>query len=174
MGALDLIVGGVRARLMKRRSTSGSRPNADEITENVWVGGVNSPELVAKQDFGVVIDLRETADSRYVDFLKAHGIEYVNFKIPDRYGASPEALSQIVALIGEEVGKGKKVLVHCNLGRGRSALAVAAYLVSQGLLPEDAMKKIRGRRNVAYMNGRQRRSLSNYASALSASSRKNP
>ncbi len=168
------MVGGVQARLMKKRAVSGSRLNADEITENVWVGGVNSPELVVKQNFSVVLDLREDDDSKYVDFLKSHDIEYVNVKVPDRYGATPDVLSQIAALINEKVSEGKRILVHCNLGRGRSALAVAVYLLNQGLPPEDAMEKIREKRSVTYLNEKQKRALSEYADALSTSFKKNP
>jgi protein-tyrosine phosphatase len=169
----DLVVGGVQARLMKLRAVFGSRPNTNKITENVWVGGVNSPELVLSQNFDVVLDLRETEDLKYQNFLKNHGIEYLNFKIPDRYGASSEVLSQIVALIDEKVNEGRKVLVHCNLGRGRSALAVAAYLVSHGLSPEDAIRKIKEKRNATYLNERQRQALSDFADALYSSFKRN-
>ncbi len=159
---------------MKLRAVSGSRPNTNEITENVWVGGVNSPELVVSQNFDVVFDLREIDDSKYRNFLKNHDIEYVNVKVPDRYGAAPEVLSQIVGLINEKVGEGRKILVHCNLGRGRSTLVVAAYLVNQGLSTEDAIRKIKEKRNVTYLNERQRRALSDFADKLSPSFKKNP
>jgi len=173
LGTYDLVVGGVQARLMRLRAVHGSRPNMNEITENVWVGGLNSPELVASQKFGVVLDLTENDDSLYGDTLKARNIEYVNIKIPDRYGASPEVLSQITALIDQKVSEGKKVLVHCNLGRGRSALVVAAYLISQGLSPEDALKKIKEKRSVTYLNERQKHALSGYVNTACPLHRKN-
>lgn len=173
LGTYDLVVGGVQARLMKLRAVFGSRPNTNEITENVWVGGFNSPELVVSQNFDVVLDLREIEDLKYQNFLMNHGLEYVNVKIPDRYGASPEVLSKIVALIDAKVRKGRKVLVHCNLGRGRSALVVAAYLVSHGLSPEEAIKKIKEKRNVTYLNERQRQALSDFADTLSSSFKRN-
>jgi protein-tyrosine phosphatase len=169
----DLVVGGVQARLMKLRAVFGSRPNTNKITENVWVGGANNPRLVVSQNFNVVFNLREIEDLKYQNFLMNHGLEYVNVKIPDRYGASPEVLSQIVALIDEKVSEGRKVLVHCNLGRGRSALVVAAYLVSHGLSPEEALKKIKEKRNVTYLNERQRQALSDFADTLSSSFKRN-
>ena len=173
METYDLVVGGGRARLMKLRAVSGSHPNTNQITENVWVGGANDPKLIVSQNFNVFIDLREIDDSKYSDFLKGHGLEYVNVKVQDRYGASTDVLSQIVALIDKKVSEGKKILIHCNLGRGRSVLAVAAYLVNQGLSPEGAIGKIREKRSVTYLNERQRRALSNYADAFYASSKKN-
>lgn len=173
LGIFNLVVGGVQARLMRMQAISSSHLNANEITENIWVGGANSPELVAKQNFSVVFDLREFDDSKYVDVLKSHGIEYINVKILDHYGASPEILSQIVAEISQKVSEGKKILVHCNLGRGRSTLVVAAYLISQGMSPEDAKRKIREKRSVTYMNEKQRKALNDYADAFFMSSKGN-
>jgi len=173
LGIYDLVVGGVQARLMKLRAVFGSRPNTNKITENVWVGGANDPKLVVSQNFDVVLDLREIDDLKYQNFLMNRGLEYVNVKIPDRYGASPEVLSQIVALINEKVSEGRKVLVHCNLGRGRSALVVAAYLVNQGLSPEDAIRKIKEKRSVTYLNERQRQALSDFSETRSLSFKRN-
>ena len=171
MGTYDLIVNGVQARLMKIRAILSSRPNMDEVTENVWVGGVNKPELIVSQNFDVVLDLRETEDSDYQNFLKSHGVEYLNIKVPDCYGAPPEVLSQIVALINEKVSENKKILVHCNVGRGRSTLAVAAYLVSRGLSPDEALKRVKEKRSVTYLNERQMQALTDFTDTLSSSSK---
>jgi len=144
----------------------------NKITEQVWVGGLNKPELVVSQNFSVVLDLRETDDLNYQNFLKNHGVEYLNIKVPDRYGASQEVLSRIVALINEKVRENRKILVHCNVGRGRSALAVAAYLVSQGLSPGEALQRIKEKRSVTYLNERQMQSLTDFADTLSSSVKK--
>ena len=173
MRTYDLVIGGIQARLIKLRAIFGLRPNSNKITENVWVGGSNSPKLVVSQNFNVVLDLREINNLKYQNFLENHGLKYINIKIPDRYGASPEVLSQIVGLIDEKVSKGRKVLVHCNLGRGRSTLVVAAYLVGQGLSPEEAIRKIKEKRNVTYLNERQMQALSDFADTLSSSFKKN-
>jgi diacylglycerol kinase (ATP) len=170
LSVLDLILGGVQARLMKWRALLGDYANLNMILENVWIGGVNSPERVVERDFDAVLDLREEDDLHYRKFLEEHGVEYLNVKVADRYGASPEVLSQIVKWLDEKVRKGKKVLVHCNLGRGRSALAVAAYLVSQCLSPEDALRKIKEKRSVTYMNSRQTQALLDYYEAISHAS----
>ena len=173
MRIYDLAVGGIQARLIKMRAIWGMCPNFNKITENLWVGGANSPKLIVAQNFNIVLDLREINDLKYQNFLENHGLKYINIKIPDRYGASPEVLSQIVELIDEKVNKSRKVLVHCNLGRGRSTLVVAAYLVDQGLSPEEAIRKIKEKRSVTYLNERQMQALSDFAGTLSSSFKRN-
>ncbi|MBS7614533.1 dual specificity protein phosphatase family protein [Candidatus Bathyarchaeota archaeon] len=163
METFDLVVGGIHARITKTKAMLGLCPNFNKIDENLWVGGINNPKLLAEQNFKVVVDLRETEDSDYQNFLRNHGVEYVNFKIPDRYGAPPKILAQIVALINEKVGQNQKVIVHCNLGRGRSALTIAAYLVSRGMTPEEALETVKKGRSVTYLNRRQMQSLIKFA-----------
>jgi diacylglycerol kinase (ATP) len=170
LSVLDLIVGGVQARLMKWRALLGKYSNLNMIVENIWVGGANNPKRVAEQDFDAVLDLREEDDPHYGEYLKENGVEYLNVKVSDRHGASPEILSQIVRWLDEKVGKGEKVLVHCNLGRGRSALVVAAYLVSQGLSPKNALNRIKEKRSVMHMNKQQMQALLDYYEAVSHAS----
>lgn len=155
---------------MKWRALFGDYANLNMIFDNVWIGGVNSPERVVERGFDAVLDLREEDDLHYRGFLKERGVEYLNVKVADRHGASPEVLSRIVKWLDEKVSKGEKVLVHCNLGRGRSSLAVAAYLVSRGLSPEDALRKIKGKRSVTYMNSRQTQALLDYYEAVTHAS----
>jgi diacylglycerol kinase (ATP) len=163
-------VGGVRARFMKLNALLNESVNHDMIVENVWVGGANGAKLVVSRGFGAILDLREEDNPRYRAFLRSHGVEYLNAKVPDRHGLSPETLSEIVEWLGDKTREDKKVLVHCNLGRGRSALAVAAYLVSQGVSPRDAVSKIKGKRSVTYMNKRQMQALLDYSEAVSHAS----
>jgi len=167
---LDLLIGGVIARFMKYRALAGLCLNADLIRDNIWVGGVNPARLILSEGFNTVVDLREEDVSEYRKMLKDHYVDYLNVKIPDKDGASPEVLSQIVKWIHEKVGKGRKILVHCNLGRGRSALVVAAYLVSNGLRPEEAMRIIKKRRRVTFINDRQRKALLEFANKTSSTS----
>ena len=41
-----------------------------------------------------------------------------------------------------------KVYVHCQRGHGRSPTLVAAYFILQGMSAEEAIKKIRNKRNI--------------------------
>jgi protein tyrosine/serine phosphatase len=164
---LDLVLGGLQARLIRLKALSGKTPNMNHIMGNVWVGGANSLELIINQGFNAVLDLRTEDNQTYKSFLEQHGVNYFNFKIPDRHGVSPEDLIKIVEWLEDEEKKGKKVLVHCNLGRGRAALIVAAYMVYIGGTPEEAIKKIKEKRQVTYLNSRQMQALKEFSKTYS-------
>jgi len=164
---LDLLIGWVRARLMRQRALAGLGLNANMVTEKLWIGGLNSPALILSEGFNAVVDLREKDTDDYQMFLKRHGVDYLNVKIPDGKGAPPTILSEIIKWIKEKIRDGKKVLVHCNLGRGRSALVAAAYIVSMGVSPEEAVKIIKSKRSVIFLNDAQKQALYIFAKSLS-------
>jgi len=125
---LDLVIGGIKARLLKYMGLAGLLFNANMITNNIWVGGLNSPRTIISEGFNTVIDLREEDAGSYQS--------------------------------------GKKILIHCNLGRGRSILVAAAYLVSKGLKPNEAINKIKSIRSVSFLNTQQREALYEFAKAI--------
>ena len=168
MRFLDLVIGGIHARLAKMLALIGLHLNADRVADNLWIGGLNSPRVIFSGGFDVVIDLREEATDDYRRSLENHGIEYLNVKIPDREGASPKLLSWIIKQIDERMRRGEKILIHCNLGRGRSTLVAAAYLVSKNQKPEEAISLIKKKRRVTFLNNRQREALHNFADAISS------
>lgn len=165
MNTLDLVAGGILARLMRWMALFCLRPNIDRITPNLWIGGTNNPKLILLEGFNAVLDLRTKVDTKYKRFLEDHGITYVNVEIPDDYGAPPEVLSKIVDWLIDRVQSQEKILVHCNLGRGRATLAIGAYLVSRGDEPEEAIKRIQRARQVSFLNDRQKEALQKYFEA---------
>lgn len=80
---------------------------------------------------------------------RAEGLEFHALPIPDR--GVPRSRGQFTKLVSElerALESGKDVGVHCRQGIGRSALVVAALLVSAGIEPEEAFRrieKVRGR-----------------------------
>lgn len=159
MEALALAVGGILARLLRWMALAGLHPNVNRVTRNIWVGGINHPDLIASEGFDAVLDLRTRDASEYRTSLENCGIRYTNIKIPDGHGAPPDVLLRIVDWLADRIGRGDKILIHCNLGRGRAALAAAAYLVHEGATPEEAIKKLKKKRRVTFFNARQRKSL---------------
>ncbi|HCY83531.1 MAG TPA: hypothetical protein DHV36_00175 [Desulfobacteraceae bacterium] len=84
-------------------------------------------------------------------------IHYLNIPVLDHKIPSKSQLIQAVNWIHRHVKTGKNVMVHCALGRGRSVLVMAAYLLSRDpdLDVETALSKISGIRGTARLNPRQ-------------------
>jgi protein-tyrosine phosphatase len=55
----------------------------------------------------------------------------------------PEFTNLIIKVVEEYLNKGKRVLVHCKNGKGRSGLFVASCLVYKGYNRNDAIKLTR-------------------------------
>ena len=159
---LDLLVGAVKARILKWSAMTGLATNMNQITDNIWMGGLNNPRKIVSEEFKAVLDLREKDDLQYKKSLEEHGIHYLNIKINDGEGASPHTLKSIAEWLHEKKESGQKTLVHCNLGRGRGALATAAHLIHQGETVEEALNLIKNRRGVTYVNEKQLKALKEF------------
>ena len=163
MRILDLVGGAILARLMLMRSLLGFGPNMSRVTDRISVGGTNPSELIISERFRAVLDLRAKEHLSYRSRLEDDGIRYLKVGIPDGHGASPEVLLEISEWLAEREETGEKTLVHCRLGRGRAALAVAAYLIHEGSGPEDAIETIRRTRRVIFLNKGQTEALAEFA-----------
>ncbi len=86
---------------------------------------------------------------------------YLNVPVLDHTSPTPEQLNTAINWIEQQITSGRKVVVHCALGRGRSVLIVAAYLLAKDdtLSVRDALNKIRAVRGTARLNKRQLSSL---------------
>lgn len=168
MKTFDLLIGAIIARLQRWIALARLHPNMSKITRNIWIGGANSPELITSKGFDAVLDLRARDDDGYRTSLEDCGIVYLNIKISDGHGASPYTLLRIVEWLVDRSNKGEKLLAHCNLGRGRAALATAAYLMYEGKTPEVAIKTIKERRRTTFFNERQREALEKFSEMISS------
>lgn len=78
-----------------------------------------------------------------------HGIRFVSFPIADR--GVPASLEATVTLLGDlrnTLEAGKKVVVHCRQGIGRSALITAGTLVTAGIEPQSALETVASARGL--------------------------
>ena len=57
------------------------------------------------------------------------GVAHLGLPTPDYSSPSQHDIRRAVDFMSEHIGKGKSVYVHCNAGRGRSAVCVLAYLM---------------------------------------------
>ncbi len=97
---------------------------------------------IKEQGVDVIISLTESPLPR--DWVEKLGLKYFHAPIEDHSCPDPETLKRIVEKIFDEISGGRKILVHCAAGLGRTGTVLAAYLmVRDDLTPEDAIKAIR-------------------------------
>lgn len=101
------------------------------------------PELAEKFDAVVVLTYEYEL---YYDLgeLIREGVEVLYTPIEDFTAPTLEKLLEIVRWIHERVKQGKKVLIHCLGGSGRSGTVAVAYLMyAYGLSLREALAKVR-------------------------------
>jgi hypothetical protein len=124
------------------------------IPERLWIGPAPSQADLAelKNTFGsdlTVMDLNQ--DPQEAAWCKELGVNYDDRtpKVEDSNEPVPLGRLKVVsAIVGDNVDSGRKVLLHCTAGRGRSPTCAAAYLISSGMSVTDAKNTVAGKRNV--------------------------
>jgi protein-tyrosine phosphatase len=56
---------------------------------------------------------------------------------------SPEQFDRALRFIDWQRVRGKRVVVHCKMGQGRTGVILAAYLVCLGASPAQALSRVR-------------------------------
>ena len=84
----------------------------------------------------------------------------------DHRGPTPEELAQAVAIVERRLGEGKKVMVHCLAGEGRTGSVFAAYVIKERRV--DAPKALEIVREVkhSFVEWPQEKSIYEYAASL--------
>ena len=131
-----------------------------------------------KQGVDVVVSLLTPSENEELNLedearlSKANDIQFLSFPIEDRGVPSSSAkVEQLVAQLGPEIQRGKKVAVHCRQGIGRSSLISAALLISSGEDIEQALKAISKARGLEVPETpEQRKWLDRFAKAHAATS----
>lgn len=122
--------------------------NFDWVTPNLAIGGCPAAvldTLARDHAVGAVVDLREeTCDDRAA--LASAGIAFLHLPTPDHHAIVPGALAKGVAFGGTHLRGGRRVLVHCQHGIGRSALLVLCLLCEEGWPPLDALARLKAAR----------------------------
>ena len=88
---------------------------------------------------------------------------YTWLPIKDHEAPTEEQFDLGVSTLSNLVAMKKKVYVHCKNGHGRAPLLVAAYLVSTGKTPEEALAVLKAGRPSTHLNDLQMESLVNFS-----------
>ncbi len=100
---------------------------------------------LVSQDIGAIVTLTEQqllVPLQFRGFFRQLHLPVENFE--------PPTIAQIetfVRFVDEEFDRGVNVAVHCLMGIGRTGTIIAAYRVSKGQGPEEAIADLRNIRN---------------------------
>lgn len=145
-----------------------SHLDLDWVNDWLAVGAAFSPnqlELLKAQGIGAVLDLRaEAADDP--DLLRRHGIEFLHLGVPDGEAPEPTQLERGIAWVRAQRTQGRKVLVHCQGGLGRSPCFATALLMAEGLSLTEAYEKVKVARKAAALTAGQWEALRRLASEM--------
>lgn len=125
------------------------QPNLTFITDTLAIGGAFPPErtqhLAESLGIAAIVDLRvEACDEEAL--LLQHGISFLRLPTEDLCAVSQPMLRDGVAYVNGHLDQGKRVLVHCEHGIGRSATLALCVLVSRGAAPLAALEEAKTRR----------------------------
>lgn len=117
------------------------------VNDKVAFSSMPYPEDIPKitEEFDAVIILTYEYEMYYdMEELLKREMEVLYAPIEDFTAPTLEELLEIVKWIQERARQGKKVLIHCLGGSGRSGTVAVAYLMySEGLSLRDALTKVR-------------------------------
>jgi protein tyrosine phosphatase (PTP) superfamily phosphohydrolase (DUF442 family) len=138
------------------------------MSPQLYVGGqytTRGLEQLRRRGFTSLVNLREEFDDAEAGISLG---KYLYLPTIDDDAPTLEDLTEGVMFIEEEIERGGKVYVHCMLGVGRSVTLIAAYLVAQGMSPEDAWRYIRRRRPFIQPTEMQEAQLEHFAQIVAA------
>jgi protein-tyrosine phosphatase len=132
------------------RSSRSNSLDLSWITDTLAIGGSFAPNqtdaLARDHRVAAVVDVRgEACDDEAL--LAKHGIELLHLPTLDFEPISPRLLSLGIAFVTAHVTEGRRVLVHCAQGIGRSALLGLCVLVECGHAPLSALELAKARRS---------------------------
>jgi dual specificity protein phosphatase-like protein len=147
---------------------------ADEVADGLIVGRRpmrGDYGRLAPMGIGAALDLcAELPASKWL--RRQVGEHYLSVPVMDITAATPAQLARAVGWVTEQMDAGRKVLIHCAAGYGRSAVVAVCVLMRRGDFddPEEAFESIRRCRPGVVLNGLQRRAVEQFARAVGAES----
>jgi protein tyrosine phosphatase (PTP) superfamily phosphohydrolase (DUF442 family) len=117
--------------------------SVSQIAPQLHVGGQyrrRGWQRLAARGITAVVNLRAEFDDAAAGIAPGR---YLHVPAVDDTPPTLEQLHEGAAFIAEEIARGVGVYIHCGAGVGRAPTMAAAYLVSTGLVPDEAWARIR-------------------------------
>jgi len=116
--------------------------------------------FLKEQKIDLLVSL--TVDKLSASLLALHGIESLHLPVADFDAPTLDQILEFVDKVSHRLMKAGRVGVHCTAGKGRSGTMSAAYLVSLGNTPADAIARVRELRPGSIETAEQEKAVENY------------
>ena len=144
-------------------------PAIQKIDDNLYLAcRLFASDVATLQAKGVTAILDVTAEFDGLDWTaESEALDYFNVPVLDHKSPGAEKLVQAIHWLENHITSSNGVVIHCALGRGRSVLVMAAYLLSKNnqLTISQVLEKIQGIRTTAGLNKAQLNALTRYHKA---------
>ena len=121
------------------------------------------------QDEGIKVVVSLTHGALTKALVEEFDVEYHHIPVLDFTAPTARDIDRFVQVVHEARKSGKKTLVHCLAGRGRTGTMLACYLVSQGQPPDEALERVRSIRPGSVETSEQECAVHRYARRLDRS-----
>ena len=148
-------------------------PDLSWVTDLVGVSGTIQPchiPYLSKLGVKSIIDLRQE-DADDPEALAEHGIRYLHLPTVDHYPPSLKHLIDGARWVLDEVQAGRRTVVHCKEGIGRSICVVCCALMIDGYDLTEAIRLVKSRRWGVALNSRQMSGIGGFERAVLRSRR---
>jgi putative hydrolase of the HAD superfamily len=138
--------------------------DVDWVALDLAVGSRIDPNNVPRiraMGIDAVVDLR-AEESDDPNLLRQHGLSFLHLPITDCDPLTHDQMHEGSNWIARERREGRTVLVHCQHGRGRSVVLLAAVLIDEGLSATAAIERIRSRRPQVALSASQLSAIYDY------------
>jgi|BEDMetMinimDraft_2_1075160.scaffolds.fasta_scaffold01082_5 protein-tyrosine phosphatase len=151
----------------------------DKLAANSIPRNVEDLDFIKDQKISAVVCLVEDDEleiqdkennigiKAYENLLKERGIELLHSPIKNYNAPTIEQVEFILNWINQKLREGKRVMVHCRGGQGRTGTIIASYLMHEyGYTAEEAINFVRSLRPGSIENYSQVRFLRFYENYL--------